>query len=618
MADKPVTREEKYLAYLTGDYKGELPKPITRKEKYLYELCLKGIGGEISPEEVKAAVNEYLEKNPVKPGATTEQAQQIEQNKTDIGSLKTETGSLKEDLGDLYGTDSNNILNSSKYTPNKIKLITGEVRDSDVYDMFELLVETGVTYNFGCDVRAIVIYDGDNIVQTAEYVRTITAENTKAYVSIQKANSANYKMFKDGVDDNTVSNFGEKNLKGELAERLDSAESRLDSVILHNENMLCGSEFKENYNFNSSVAPSTSYNLFTNIPVKSGVHYTISPKARIVIITEKTVQNDGDTGNILERINTGEGITEHTPTHDGYMQLTVYKNDSDYLLYTDDAENVYPSNETHLSDSVVIPSEYPTKEQVKEIIAAKANDMLFGKKWIHCGDSFSWGSESAILTEGKYAGRNKVFPFIIGNRTSIEVVDTFFRSGMTLAFPENPGSFSNSITCPTAQCYYQNIPDDADYITVYLGINDGHHDTGNSGTDGEVTEGYIGLGTIDDNTTATYYGAWNEVLSWLLEHRPFAHIGIIVSNGVNDNSWRLAQIEIAKKYGIPYIDLNGDERTPVMIRSVNPDVSQTVKTVVNRKQAVDPDGIGGFVNLHPNDYAHEYESTFIESFLRNI
>lgn len=98
MADKPVTREEKYLAYLTGDYKGELPKPITRKEKYLYELCLKGIGGEISPEEIKNAVNEYLEKNPVKPGATTEQAQQIEQNRTDITSLKTETNSLKEDL----------------------------------------------------------------------------------------------------------------------------------------------------------------------------------------------------------------------------------------------------------------------------------------------------------------------------------------------------------------------------------------------------------------------------------------------------------------------------------------------------------------------------------------
>ena len=98
MADKPVTREEKYLAYLTGDYTGELPKPITRKEKYLYELCLKGMGGEVSPEEIKNAVNEYLEKNPVKPGATTEQAQQIEQNKTDVASLQTETSSLKEDI----------------------------------------------------------------------------------------------------------------------------------------------------------------------------------------------------------------------------------------------------------------------------------------------------------------------------------------------------------------------------------------------------------------------------------------------------------------------------------------------------------------------------------------
>lgn len=104
MADKPVTREEKYLAYLTGDYTGELPKPITRKEKYLYELCLKGMGGEISPEEIKNAVNEYLEKNPVKPGATTEQAQQIEQNKKDVASLKEDLTS-KADKTSLVQTD---------------------------------------------------------------------------------------------------------------------------------------------------------------------------------------------------------------------------------------------------------------------------------------------------------------------------------------------------------------------------------------------------------------------------------------------------------------------------------------------------------------------------------
>lgn len=47
---------------------------------------------------IQRLVTEYFEKNPVKPGATTEQAQQIEQNKTDIASLKTETSSLKESI----------------------------------------------------------------------------------------------------------------------------------------------------------------------------------------------------------------------------------------------------------------------------------------------------------------------------------------------------------------------------------------------------------------------------------------------------------------------------------------------------------------------------------------
>lgn len=47
---------------------------------------------------IQRLVTEYFEKNPVKPGATTEQAQQIEQNKTDVASLKEKTGSLKEDI----------------------------------------------------------------------------------------------------------------------------------------------------------------------------------------------------------------------------------------------------------------------------------------------------------------------------------------------------------------------------------------------------------------------------------------------------------------------------------------------------------------------------------------
>lgn len=55
----------------------------------------------VSDEKIKSAVTDYLTVNPVLPGATTEQAQQIKQNKTDVASLKEETSSLKVALINL-------------------------------------------------------------------------------------------------------------------------------------------------------------------------------------------------------------------------------------------------------------------------------------------------------------------------------------------------------------------------------------------------------------------------------------------------------------------------------------------------------------------------------------
>lgn len=133
MADKPIMREEKYLAYLTGDYTGELPKPITRKEKYLYELCLKGMGGEISPEEIQKAVNEYLEKNPVQPGATTEEAAQIKKNAAEINLLKESistkiTKFYASSQGETHLADSDNgkIMDMMVYGKSEQKQYSGK------------------------------------------------------------------------------------------------------------------------------------------------------------------------------------------------------------------------------------------------------------------------------------------------------------------------------------------------------------------------------------------------------------------------------------------------------------------------------------------------------------
>lgn len=237
-------------------------------------------------------------------------------------------------------------------------------------------------------------------------------------------------------------------------------------------------------------------------------------------------------------------------------------------------------------------------------------NVLAGKKWAVCGDSFTAGVTGHVFENGYCAGMPKSYPYYIAERNHMEII-RFFEGGRTLGYPID-GTFHNSLTDPEADCYYRNIPEDVDYITIYLGINDSHHEHGKA-KDGEDPTGPIPIGEMDDEGTGTYCGAWNEVLYWLIVNRPFAHIGILVSNGCDREEYRNVQIAMARKYGIPYIDLNGDRNTPVMIRSQNPEISPEVKKAVLLKQAVDYPA-----NTHPNDKAHEYESYFIEDFLRRI
>jgi lysophospholipase L1-like esterase len=187
-----------------------------------------------------------------------------------------------------------------------------------------------------------------------------------------------------------------------------------------------------------------------------------------------------------------------------------------------------------------------------------------------------------------------------------------------MAYPSDH-TFTNSLTCPSNAGYYQNIPADVDYITIMLGINDCQHTGSGTTGDGEDATGVITLGTINDTGTDTYYGAYNTVLSWIRNNRPYAHVGIIVTNGTERQNYTEAQIALARKWGYPLINLNGDDHTPAMIRCYNTNMSAELKTLIKQKQAVDYDGSQtGSVNTHPNYEAHEYESTFIEAWLRTL
>ena len=150
---------------------------------------------------------------------------------------------------------------------------------------------------------------------------------------------------------------------------------------------------------------------------------------------------------------------------------------------------------------------------------------------------------------------------------------------------------------------YQQIPADADYITIKIGIND------------DSSHRNVPIGTIDDATTDTFYGAWNVVLDYLIQHHPQAKIGIIVTNGSNLTIVN-ATIAVAKKWGIAYLNEATDENCSFIFRSNRSDVASSVKTFRDNYWHVS--NVSGSLNYHPNAKAHEYESTVVEAWLRTL
>jgi hypothetical protein len=55
-----ITRSERFFAAAAGEYDGELPAPITRQEQYLKKIIEEIDGGSVSPEQIDAAIEAYL------------------------------------------------------------------------------------------------------------------------------------------------------------------------------------------------------------------------------------------------------------------------------------------------------------------------------------------------------------------------------------------------------------------------------------------------------------------------------------------------------------------------------------------------------------------------------
>ena len=145
----------------------------------------------------------------------------------------------------------------------------------------------------------------------------------------------------------------------------------------------------------------------------------------------------------------------------------------------------------------VVFSSYSTTPQViLEFSAIRKNseNILSGKKYVSCGDSFTEGDFTSLSSaeikqcKDEVRGIYKTYPCLIANRNKMEYVQKAICGGTIKTFYES---------------ILTTIPTDADYITIAYGLNDFSYN--------------MTIGSIDDDASAdTFYGYWNACINWLI------------------------------------------------------------------------------------------------------
>lgn len=260
-------------------------------------------------------------------------------------------------------------------------------------------------------------------------------------------------------------------------------------------------------------------------------------------------------------------------------------------------------------------------------IIGSGNEEHKNKIYVQAGDSISEGA-GLNRTEDSISNDDSAYPlsgtakktygYFIAKYNNLKWINQG-KGGTTLGDVTAYGDFKNGFSHENGR--YTQLGDNVDFISLWFGWNDAAYgppmkrdewlletygtkiyyprytsDIGTTHSDGTpyttqeqydacnaVTGSINGieytnnseyfkalyLGTPNDNTNKTFWGAYNTVLSYLIEKYPFAKILIIVGYGGDSKMWDIG-IAAAKKYGVSWIDLSAPgEMNFINVRDVN-------------------------------------------------
>lgn len=220
----------------------------------------------------------------------------------------------------------------------------------------------------------------------------------------------------------------------------------------------------------------------------------------------------------------------------------------------------------------------------KELVdKVNRSNILYGKTLMTIGDSITRG---LMIDVSEETGYEMTYGGLTAYRNNMTFINTGW-SGGTIA-NDNVKPFINNGSINVA---LGDIT--PDYLTIWYGWNDYAREA-------------ILLGDIDSTDETTYYGAWNIALNLLINKYPTTKIGVVVPYGMNAE-WRQAVRDVAKKWGVPYLDLYENQSCIFDNESgVEPSIAEL------RKATFLAD------HCHPNSAGYEWLSTIYEAFLRRL
>ena len=482
----------------------------------------------------------------------------------------------------LISPDSGNTTPSTTYNT------------SDYIDVVE-----GSKYTFLSRYRVFTIFASDNTVvsydtdgHNAPYTITIPAGGAK--IRFSYFNQTPDIMFVAGeVTERTYAEYTKKEVDGidfsdtnyaDMEKKVNDTLYCTPSINLVNPNEIVSGVLQGN----GTLVSSTQYVTTGYIPLKENTNYTVTTRTRWILYYDEYY-------NVSSNVqSTSAGFVVEN-TNASYMRLSFYSADSNYMVYEGTTSMSYVPYERKINQNIGLTNKMKQELEFLDQYGGVSN-ILNGKKLTVCGDSFS-AYTNASFDSGPYVGLNKVWSYLIGLRNNMTITNMAV-SGSTMSVDGGEQvQFSDSL--------YTTIPSDSDYIIIKYGINDLNKN--------------IPVGTINDNTNTTFYGAWNVVMNYIIQNHPTAKIGIIVTNGLiihtdepNNSNYANAIIQIAKKYGIPTLNEWNDPNVPLLIRTGRTDVLQSIRDARRNTFRVSAD------NTHENYICQEYESYIIENFLRSL